>query len=370
MAKYEWIDDVEHLLRETMSYFYPSDTSPSIWKFTKCLSGVNNVVYHVDYVADAQDHPPTSLDSSKSYVIRLYNNGRDHDRVKFEHFILRSITQMSSKLPFTIPQPISSRVGVPSTYVQLSNGIYASLFPFINGSTASLEDTEAVGMACAMTSSILRDITQLVPQSMLESCSTRPYYELWKTHPSINKALFDELISSSVYDSIRSELSYLIDELPRMEEKIERFLSMNLPKQIIHGDLQVANILCENGKVTGVLDLEFVAYDWRAMDLAINLSTYCHEINAIDIIDSFMHGYAAYFQLTMMEIECIPDLISLRLLNNVIYYIGRAHAREDTTRSLISRAVNYQKKIIFLHKYREQIVQTIMKHLSAYGNLV
>ena len=42
--------------------------------------------------------------------------------------------------------------------------------------------------------------------------------------------------------------------------------------QLIHGDLHYDNVLVENGKVTGLLDFEFCAHDWRAMELAVCLS--------------------------------------------------------------------------------------------------
>ncbi len=45
-------------------------------------------------------------------------------------------------------------------------------------------------------------------------------------------------------------------------------------KQLIHGDLHYDNILCKEGAVAGILDFEFVALDWRVMELAICLSKY------------------------------------------------------------------------------------------------
>ena len=41
------------------------------------------------------------------------------------------------------------------------------------------------------------------------------------------------------------------------------------PKQLIHGDLHYDNVLVEADKVSGLLDFEFCAYDWRAMELAV-----------------------------------------------------------------------------------------------------
>lgn len=46
----------------------------------------------------------------------------------------------------------------------------------------------------------------------------------------------------------------------------------NRPLQLIHGDLHYDNVMVVGDSVSGVLDFEFCAYDWRAMELAVALS--------------------------------------------------------------------------------------------------
>ena len=50
-----------------------------------------------------------------------------------------------------------------------------------------------------------------------------------------------------------------------------------LPMSLIHEDLNYDNFLVDECGVSGKLDFEFTAYDWRAMELAICLSKYCSE---------------------------------------------------------------------------------------------
>jgi hypothetical protein len=45
------------------------------------------------------------------------------------------------------------------------------------------------------------------------------------------------------------------------------------------------------------------------------------------------------------EIEILPDLINLRIFSNVIYFTGRALAKEDSIDSLTSRAPSYAKRV-------------------------
>lgn len=44
--------------------------------------------------------------------------------------------------------------------------------------------------------------------------------------------------------------------------------------------------------VNGVLDFEFCAYDWRAMELAVGLSKYVSEENPLPLIEEFVTGYS------------------------------------------------------------------------------
>lgn len=81
--------------------------------------------------------------------------------------------------------------------------------------------------------------------------------------------------------------------------------------------------------MTGLLDFEFVAYDWRAMELAVCLSKYAGEKEALSYFDTFVTGFGQTGRLSEAEIEVIPDLINLRVLSNVVYFVGRALAKED-----------------------------------------
>ena len=57
---------------------------------------------------------------------------------------------------------------------------------------------------------------------------------------------------------------------------------------MIHGDMHYDNVLVYEEKVSGLLDFEFCAWDFRAMELAICLSKYASESDANDLLFSFI----------------------------------------------------------------------------------
>jgi Ser/Thr protein kinase RdoA (MazF antagonist) len=94
------------------------------------------------------------------------------------------------------------------------------------------------------------------------------YYDLYRAHHAISKDLFykefDRLVKEAS-DDVRNNLYLLGEELHKIDTFLRDMLALNPPlsRQLIHGDLHYDNVLCENGKVTGLLDFEFCAYDWR-----------------------------------------------------------------------------------------------------------
>ena len=73
----------------------------------------------------------------------------------------------------------------------------------------------------------------------------------------------------------------------------------------------------------------------------------------------FVEGYASTAALTEKEINCVPELIILRVLSNVVYFVGRAVAGEDSIDSLTSRAEMYYKRIKWIKENRDMLVDVI-----------
>lgn len=97
----------------------------------------------------------------------------------------------------------------------------------------------------------------------------------------------------------------------------------------------------------------------------------------------FMKGYSQTGLLTLQEQTAVPELIQLRILSNVVWFVGRAvtgrlcagmltnplflltffPARlpgEDDIASLASRAASYVKRIEWLETHRQQLEEMII----------
>lgn len=303
--------------------------------FTPTVGGVNNVVLYVE------------ADSGEKFLLRVYNNGNDPRKVRFEHAVLQQLAAM--ELSFKIPVPLPSlEAGLP--HALLSNGAEASLFEIIPGKLPKLTMAKEIGRASGELSLALARVKVDFPSP------NPPYYDIYKVHHAVTRENFLSAVASSDFDHVRDAITELVKELQDIEQLAAKLLDLQLPQQLIHGDLHYDNVLVTNDPdaLTGILDFEFCAMDWRAMELAICLSKYAGEQD-FTYFEDFISGYMQHAELTPLEISVLPDLIALRILSNVVYFVGRAIAKEDSIVTLTSRAENYRQRIRWLRTNGERI---------------
>lgn len=177
-----------------------------------------------------------------------------------------------------------------------------------------------------------------------------------------------------------------------MENLILNIQTYNLPKQIIHGDFNYDNVLCtsesvakdrdedndnvndgdineEVGEVTGVVDFEFCSLDWRAMELAVALSKYASQENPLHYFKPFIDGFFNNNNLILTdnEIEVLPNLIKLRLLSNIIYFVARVLAKEDTEATLTCRLGDYCHRIRWINQHSNVISDLIRNAMDIFN---
>ncbi|GFR42782.1 hypothetical protein Agub_g3745 [Astrephomene gubernaculifera] len=342
---------VEDALRDAaLSYFFGDVSSNGAGlKVTPTTGGVNNVVQYVE-TPDGQ-----------RYILRIYNNGNKSDKVRFEHEILRQLSQQ--QLSFQVPRVLPSRAGRP--HELLSSGAECCVFHTIPGSLAKTTSPEEVGRATGELSAAMSRV--VLPEDMRPPIP--PYFELFKVHHAIGgdpEVFYREVASNPEFDACREAIDFLVSEIRRIQTTIAAYLQQDtLPMQLIHGDLHYDNVMVEGEVVSGLLDFEFCALDWRAMELAVALSKYVGEDDPLPLCQRFVTGFAQHGRLTEAEIAAVPDLINLRIFSNAVYFTGRALAGEDSLESLTSRAASYAKRVRWVNTHREQLAAAIRERMSA-----
>lgn len=289
---------------EVLVQYFPAGS----WETWVGQSGANNTTRFVR-VDDNQ------------YVLRVYETHQDEDKVKYEHAILVTLTEMP--LTISIPEPVRSRDG--KTIVRTMDGKIASLFRYmagVNPALGEMAEIHSYGRTAAELSASLAVV------QINQRPAYRPYYEIENTHPSCS---LQEVLSfcknpPREFSQQTTDLQVIYDQLTSFMEQISRL--RHLPHQLVHGDLNASNILVnEDGIVSAVLDFEFVTNDLRVMELAVCLSDFIEpseeKTNTWAKINAFLSGYGKSIKLTEAEIKAIPVLIQLRSLDVFIHFLGR-----------------------------------------------
>lgn len=315
---------------------------------TPTSGGVNNVVQYVETASGAR------------HVLRIYNNGAKSDKVAFEHDLLLQLGRQP--LSFQVPRALPA-LGSGARHVKLSSGDDACVFEIIPGSLAKTTGPREVGRA---TGELCTAMGRLDMGGRETEAPVAPYYDVFRVHHSLDReGFYRQVVENPGFDVCRADIDSLASGIRAIEPKLAAYQRLGLPTQLIHGDLHYDNVLVEGDRVSGLLDFEFTAWDWRAMELAVALSKYVGEDDPLPLIEEFVGGYAIDGQLNEQEASIMPDLINLRIFSNVVYFTGRAYAGEDGLESLTSRVPSYAKRVRWVNANRRAIVDAVMTAVPA-----
>lgn len=291
-------------IEEIVPLYFPIEN----WEIVPGPSGENNTTLFI-------------LANNEQYVLRIYETHQDEEKVNFEHAVLLALIERP--LSLSIPVPMRTKDG--QTIVKTQSGFLAGLFRFIDGVNPSLEDFDQIysfGKAAGQLT------VELAEVSVNQLPVYRPYYDMDSTHPSCSLEQIKTFSLNPPEDFVElaQELFIIYKQLMSFQYRVP-FLK-RLPHQFVHGDLNASNILsAEDGKISAILDFEFVTHDLRVMEVAVSISDFIDDEEDETIIfkkiTAFLTGYGSRIKLTEGEIHALPLLIQLRSLDVFIHFLGR-----------------------------------------------
>ncbi len=305
-------------LTEAASHFFPSTAS---FAFRRCSGGVNNKTYYLD------------TPSGSTYCLRIYNNGCNLPRVLYEHAVIAALRPLSFSFatPHFLPA-LSSASG--ATFATVASGAQTCCAELIPGGPASgLASARSIGFA---TAELVRGLAGVCISADIAPANPL-YRNFYAAHHSITREAFMACArGDAAFAAVREPMDYLVAAIESTEALIARIVAMDppLPTQLINADLHTDNVLVDPAtqRVTGVLDFEFAAVDWRAMELVVGVSKYCGAQDPKPLLEGYIAGYKeGGGSFTAAEVQLIPELIILRILNNVVFFVGRYLAKEDVS---------------------------------------
>lgn len=259
-------------------------------------------------------------DQRRKYIVRIYNNHCDPNKLKTEHQMLTAL--QSNLVELQVPKLTTNRDH--STITTLKNGKLGARFAYIEGerpnSSNSIHRLSLVE-ATAYLSVALSRIT------IEDKGAYSPYYQLEHNYPAFDNMMLERLLQQQSLQLYKEQLLLVQAERKKLEQLANNIAS--LPHQWIHGDINCSNALAVKDQVTAILDFEFVTRDLRVMELAVVmnecLESELHQPLHIQqlSLQQMIETYDKIAPLTKEEKQWLYPLIKLRSVDVVMHFIVR-----------------------------------------------
>ena len=230
------------------------------------------------------------------------------------------------------PQPILNN---QKKYLSLLKNKPALIVPFINGS----EVTSVHSEHCFEVGKALANLHLKAQNYRITKKNSRDIDWIKKTFLELSQK-----ISAENYQIITEECTFL-----------DEYTKDNLAEGIIHADLFKDNVLINNGRVSGMIDLYYACTDKYIYDLSITINDWCidnkGEIES-EKLKHFIDGYESIRKLEAKEMDALPIYLRLAALR---FWLSRLYdfynIREGE--KIITKDPNHFKNIL-LKRQRSQ----------------
>jgi len=318
---------------EALSQYFTEKT----WQLVPVQGGLNNLTQLIK--------TPT-----ETYVMRIYQNGYGIEKIQYECAVLNKLQEI--KFSFQTPKIFKTLKG--EDYAHTESGIQAIMFYFIEGTLPDESNLVHVKDFGRVSGELINGWKDMKVD--LKS-PTEPYYKIYKIIPAVpDQETLLKAMADPMFSDMRSTVDFIKDEILKLEEAINVYHT-TLPTQNFHGDLWIGNCLLQNDKFTAVLDFEFAGTDWRALEVAICMSRFPSSADPWAGFEAYLSGFKGTCPLSEEEVKAIPSLMKLRILTNIIHFIGRYMEGLDPADHLKGRFKTYEKRISWINENSDAIVK-------------
>ncbi|WP_242615147.1 phosphotransferase enzyme family protein [Paenibacillus solani] len=265
--------------------------------------------------------------NQEKYIARIYNrHTKNEERLRFEIELTAYLERCS--LPFDVPAFVSSMDD--TKYVVLSNGSSGSLTRFIEGDVPDLSSISDVRSYGRTVGEISYALQQFEFDSVDVVCPTIEFHNFYNLHSLADRTSIHNFLTCPPFKMDAEQIAVLqgyyelgLNYAPELNA---------LPKQIVHHDILVFNLLIDpkSRQMSGVLDFDFAAKDIRIWELSICLNHLLQcEDQTLTKVELFLDEYRQSMRLTRAEIEWIPCIMQLYYVSLLSIYIGQHLAERN-----------------------------------------
>ncbi len=247
----------------------------------------------------------------KQFILKIMVLGTELEKIELEHLVMLQLNATAYNLQF--PQPVPNQQGTDITHLTASNGqiYFMRLLTWVEGR-------------------MMANIQPCPPELLVklgETCGRICWELQGLDHPNAHRK-FDWDNSQAIWTKEKTGIFEDIEKRTLVKYFIELYESQalpfldNLPKSIVHNDLNDFNVVVkndgENLAIAGVIDFGDVVYTNTINELAICIAYNCmNQENPLEAVCHILKGCQSVFPFTDSEIKVLFPLIAIRLVVSV-----------------------------------------------------
>lgn len=295
--------------------------------------------------------------SGEEAVVKMYEPYFSPEIIKFH----ARISNHLNKAGIPAPQVFKNKNGKLVTSFNDRNYV---VMDFLKGEHPKKEDEETPEIIFSTFARVLRSLESFKPRKVYtQKIYTIPLSEQLES--------FQRLLPSQPKNSVDEHILSYQERLSNLVKSAEkRVNSLKIPVQLIMGDFNLETLLVSDGKVTGVLDFDFVHENRKIFDVIHTIDMFCidKETEEKELeervdwnrLEKCMCAYARQDKSIFEQIEIAPLMLQLKGLSDIIRVWKKGYDSEasDKEREYFSRRVNffvYRTEIAT--KYGDRIIQ-------------
>lgn len=294
--------------------------------------------------------------NDQKYVIRNYNrHTKNVESIKFEAQITSCLSKQN--LSFVVPVFLNTNEG--EHYVHLSDGTLGAIVSFIEG---AVPEVSSVQQATEF-GSIVGEVSLALSQCTVDcKFGGVPFTEFYSLHPLADYDAVTSFIKAPPFEISQTALNFYTEMLSFVEQN--KLDLMELPKQLVHHDVLIYNLLSKENKIQGVLDFDFTSLDISFMEFTISLNHIIELTNGSwDMTEAFIKGYSQFRKCTYQEMNQLQLLTQIYHIAVLHIYIGQYYSGKNIEQIFNYILSQFQSRNHWLNKHRSSIKKLIEDYI-------
>lgn len=188
------------------------------------------------------------------------------------------------------------------------------------------------------------------------------FADWYKLRALAGHAAVQPFFTENPFELRDEELQFYSMAVEKTEQNLDKLAA--LPKQFVHHDLLVFNLLSQQQSISGVLDFDMTSLDIGFMEFAISFNHVLQLSNGSwELAEAFVKGYSSYQTCTQQELEQLQLLTDAYHIAVLHIYIGQFYSGKSVEQPFRYILNQFRVRAAWLEENHLPLMALLKRHL-------